>query len=65
MPLADIYGYRGIEYSVHEAAPSDWKWKYYPKVERGPAKGGMVKGDRDAALAAVKSAIDEFVGPSK
>jgi len=59
-PLADIHSYRGVEYSVHEKAPGEWEWKYYPKVEDGDAKGGTVKGDRDAALKAVKAAIDEW-----
>jgi hypothetical protein len=61
--LADVHGYRGVEYSVFETAPGEWKWKYYPKLERGDAKGGIAKGGRDTAIAAVKAAIDEWLGP--
>jgi hypothetical protein len=62
-PLADIHGYRGIEYSVWQTSPGEWDWGYYPKVERGVAKRGRAQGDDKAALAAVKVAIDEFLGP--
>jgi hypothetical protein len=62
-PIADIHGYRGVEYGVSETRPGEWKWKYYPKIEHGTDKGGTVKGDRDTAVAAVKAAIDEWLGP--
>jgi hypothetical protein len=62
-PIADIYGYRGIEYGVFETAPGEWDWTYYPKIEKGTRGRGHVKGNREAAIAACKAAIDAWLGP--
>jgi hypothetical protein len=62
-PLADKYGYRGIEYGVHEEGNGIWKWNYYPKVERGPKGSGTFKGTKEEAVAACKAAIDALLGP--
>lgn len=62
-PLADIYGYRGIEYGVHEGENGVWRWNYYPKVERGSKGSGTIKGTREEAIAACKAAIDQWLGP--
>jgi hypothetical protein len=62
-PLADVHGYRGIEYGVLEAKPGEWEWSYHPKLERGPAKRGQVRGTRETAIAACEAAIDEWLGP--
>jgi uncharacterized cupin superfamily protein len=61
--LADIYGYRGIEYGVFEATPGEWEWSYHPKVEQGDAKRGTITGTRETAIATCKAAIDEWLGP--
>jgi hypothetical protein len=63
MPLADKYGYRGIEYGVHEEENGTWRWNYYPKVEHGPKGSGTIKGTREEAIAACKAAIDQWLGP--
>jgi hypothetical protein len=62
-PLSDIHGYRGVEYSVFETKPGEWQWKYYPKVEQGNAKGGITKGSREAAILAMRAAVDQWLGP--
>jgi hypothetical protein len=64
-PLADIHGYRGIEYGTHEGGPGEWVWTYYPKAEVGPKAQGKVKGDKAAAVKACKAAIDAWLGPAK
>ena len=63
-PIADTHGYRGVEYDVFERSPDDWEWTYYPKPEIGPKAQGSSKGNRDAAVAACKAAIDAWLGPS-
>jgi hypothetical protein len=60
--LADIHGYRGVEYGVFERSPGDWQWTYYPKVGTGMKTQGSAKGDREAAVAACKAAIDAWLG---
>jgi hypothetical protein len=62
-PIADVHGYRGIEYSINEEKAGEWEWKYYPKVGEGVATGGRVKGTRETAVAACKAAIDQWLGP--
>jgi hypothetical protein len=64
-PLADIHGYRGVEYAVWELSPGDWQWTYYPKAEVGVKAEGSAKGDREIARAACTAAIDAWLGPSK
>ncbi len=61
--LADVHGYRGVEYCVYAGNPGDWEWKYYPKVGEGIATGGRVSGTRENAIAACKVAIDDWLGP--
>ena len=61
--LADVTGYRGIEFDVHDEGQGVWQWAYYPKVGGGVAKRGQVKGNRETAIAACKAAIDEWLGP--
>jgi hypothetical protein len=62
-PLADSYGYRGIEFGVFELNPGDWQWVFYPKVGCGVKTLGSVKGNLSAAVAACKAAIDAWLAP--
>jgi hypothetical protein len=62
-PVADKYGYRGIEYDVDEEASEIWQWNYYSKVDHGPKGTGTIKGTREEAIAACKAAIDQWLGP--
>jgi hypothetical protein len=63
--IGDTKPHRGIEFGVHDNGDGTWKWAYYPKIGHGEAKRGHVKGDRGAAIAAAKAAIDEWLGPEK
>jgi hypothetical protein len=63
-PLADKYGYRGIEYGVHEEESGVWQWNYYPKVEHGPKGSGTIRGTQEEAIAACRAAIDQWLGPA-
>jgi len=56
--------YRGINFGTHPGKQGDWHWTYYPKVNTGiAAQKGTVKGTQEAAVAACKAAIDEWLGP--
>lgn len=37
-PVADVHGYRGIEFGVDEDGSGEWQWAYYPKVGTGLAE---------------------------
>jgi hypothetical protein len=64
-PLANIYGYRDVEYGTHPGAAGEYVWTYYPKLGTGEKTQGTVKGDKDAAVKACKAAIDAWLGPAK
>jgi hypothetical protein len=65
-PAAETHGYRGVEYGVFERAPGDWEWTYHPKMwSSGEITRGSAKGDREAAIAACKAAIDAWLGPER
>jgi hypothetical protein len=62
-PLADVHGYRGVEYGVHDEGNGEWQWAYYPKAGTGPAERGKANGTRETAMTACKAAIDRWLGP--
>jgi hypothetical protein len=62
--MAHTQPYRRIEFGVHEASPSVWRWAYYPQIGAGPVKPGEVMGTREAAIAICKKAIDDWLGSS-
>jgi len=64
-PLARLFGYRGLEYSLVETTPGEWDWSYYPKLGRGIVAGGHANGERADAVVSVKAAIDQWLGPKK
>jgi hypothetical protein len=55
--------YRGVEFGIHHDDDGDWEWTYYPTIGLGIRTRGKVKGTREAAIAACKLAIDEWLGP--
>jgi hypothetical protein len=60
--IGDTQPYRGIEFAVFETKPGEWKWSYHPKIEKGAAERGQIKGTREAAIIACKAAIDKWLG---
>jgi hypothetical protein len=62
--IDDTQPHRGIEFGIFEKSPGEWEWTYHPKIGQGVATRGDVKGDRQAAIAACKTAIDNWLGPA-
>ena len=61
--MAEVHGYRGIEYGVRDAGKGVWQWAYYPKIGESILQRGQVEGTRETAVAACKAAIDDLLGP--
>ncbi len=62
--IGDTKPYRGIEFGVVNNGDGTCQWAYYPKIGRRTVERGQVKGDRKAAIAAVKAAIDKWLSAS-
>jgi hypothetical protein len=52
---------RGIRFRVYEEGQDVWQWAYYPKIGKRIVNRGQVKGTQQAAIAACKAAIDEWL----
>jgi hypothetical protein len=61
--IGDTIPHRGIEFGVYDEGNGICDWAYYPKIGQGVAERGQVKGNREAAIATCKAAIDEWLGP--
>jgi hypothetical protein len=59
-----VHTYRGIEYTLDMRGPSEWEWKYYPRLGTGTIMSRTVMGTRSDAEAACKREIDIHVGPA-
>ena len=58
--LADKHGYKGVEYSLQQVGPREWRWTIRPKIGSGiSAKRGKMSGTREEAAAACKAAIEQ------
>jgi hypothetical protein len=55
--------HRSVEFGVNDNGDGTWQWAYYPGSNEGAARRGQVTGNRAIAIAACKSAIDEWLGP--
>ena len=60
-PIVEKHGCnKGVEYSVQQFSPNEWKWTIYPKIGSGiPAKHGKLNGTAEEADAACRAAIEQ------